>query len=1024
MRLPLAAILAATLALAIPVGAAEAIEPAAQGQPFASVGTDPFWPRVEALLSARAYPVAAEALSAELPHLRGEARNRANYDLGLARHASGQATLSNPALEAIPPDSLWYPRARLLLAQVELAEGRFRDSLVTLQLILPQLPDGASQERATWQLANDFYRAGAYRQAVPLFRDLQDHGTPHHREEATYALGICFSRLGDYPRAIWSWLTALKDYPSSARIDEAHLGLANEYAFLGKPALAARQLFAIPSDRREGELTQRAEFLEAEGLADAGEYREAIAHYQRIPADSPWTLDAAYGTAWCLWQQGDLVAAQQAFEALLAHQDAGGRYRVPAQYALAGLQSQQGRDADAVETYTKALDGSADPWTERILYERAQALYRLGRYQACLTDAERLQTGFTPGAFVPEATWIAGEAHLALGEDQQAVAQYDRLAAYPDLPFLHDRGGDVALMLGLAYFRAHNYQKAIAELQESKNLAYREDAAFWLAEAHYQLGDLHEAENAYGNFLSRFPHSVKRGEAEYGLAWCLLRRGDDGQAAAPFLAAMRDLAPSAMRDDAGYQLALIRMNGHDWDDAMLALAPLAAGAQDPGVRAEARFQMGICYMRLDHLPEAASQFQQYLALGPEASRYLEAKSELALVLDREGQYADAAKVLQEDLDDPRLPTADRLGVRLRLAQALASAGNGQMATEMYQDLLAEPSLGDGQRSDVELELFHEALRAGNLIEARRVLAQAGGHADPPTWLGEATYELATAYERQGDHADSAAALAGIADPTPEQQLLRAKVLLEAGNATAALTVVAPWPAAASGSAQVAWLEALDLRARANLANGDLDGAEQAWQTLIGAASTTRQAATAQQALSKALVAGGRYPEAAKLWEGWANQASGSAAVNDWLQLGQLARGARDYSDAATAYRRAEIADRGGSQAARARYWLIYTLVAGGRYDDALHALLAFPRSPNASWHALAILKAGEAAEHLQRWHVALDDYQRLAAEAWVPAVERREARERAGWIRHNVPPALMGGAQPWRRIRRHREERP
>ncbi|HEY9766330.1 MAG TPA: tetratricopeptide repeat protein, partial [Chroococcales cyanobacterium] len=138
-------------------------------------------------------------------------------------------------------------------------------------------------------------------------------------------------------------------------------------------------------------------------------------------------------------------------------------------------------------------------------------------------------------------------------------------------------------------------------------------------------------------------------------------------------------------------------------------------------------------------------------------------------------------------------------------------------------------------------------------------------------------------------------------------------------------------------------------------------------------------------------------------QGQARTPVGRAAC---FALGELAIEAHDYREAAIAFRRAETASPPHSGlAAQASYWLGYTLVADGRFEDAVAELVrlkpdGFNKEELKTWLPLAWLKQGEAYENLRRFGDAEKIYQKVLAQG--EESERREAKKRLDWIAKNI----------------------
>jgi tetratricopeptide (TPR) repeat protein len=248
--------------------------------------------------------------------------------------------------------------------------------------------------------AENFYRAGSYRDAVAVYSSLID---AHPEVQAAYLRrGDCYCSLHDYDLALADFATAIQLLPKDAR---AHL--ARSWAHLGKgaaesamsdaaealrldPTLAEAHLIRTEVFARKGQPDQaRAERSEAltafyrRGVASIikHDYEPAIADLERVIREAP---DRAEAHAWC-----------------------GKAYYLRLDFPR------------AVQEFSKVI--ALQPEGKQSYNDRGMARFRTGSYDAAMSDFDRaiqLDPKF-------ELAYLnRGTARLATGEIERAASDF------------------------------------------------------------------------------------------------------------------------------------------------------------------------------------------------------------------------------------------------------------------------------------------------------------------------------------------------------------------------------------------------------------------------------------------------------------------------------------------------------------------------------------------------------------------------------------------------------------------------
>ncbi len=982
------------------------------GEPAAAAELS--WRRISQLIDAQAYAVARLELSTHLAELKGDDLQAARYWLGYVERRLGNAPGAEAALAKVYPRSLYYPKARLELSRLLIAENRVSEGLDVLKRLIPELT-GDQRDAVRQSYADLLFAQGKTFESIDPYRELSDRAlTSERREHAAYALGWAYDKLQNPARAIWSWKEALRLYPASPHATAARNALANQYVKLKKPLLAADVLRGFPKEAFTGELKARAEYLAGEGYAQGSNWKMAIQAYSQVPAGTKFSDEAAYGLAYARWQAGDAQRAAKDLEAWLA-KNPKSQTRPAALYALGRIREDAGRLDEAAKWYAQAANFSvpagaespASAWVEAALYQGARLTFNRGQHAEAMRLAKVLTERYPGGRFDGPARWIAAESLLALKQYDAAIVAYAALAKeVPDLSFLDAKGDSVTFRLGLAHVRAGDDAAAVGYLaQVAGSPRYGEEATFWMAEALYRSGSVDEARETYETFLKRYPKSLRAGAAAYGAAWCAYRQEKWDVARTAFKRAvtlLNEATPevSTLKQDALYRLGVLSANAHDWSGAQSAFSQLLKLDPDAEQTAEARFQVAYASYRIGRLDEAVVGLQDYLAQHPKHARSASARSTLGQALFRLGKFEPAIAAFESVLTDSNATPEAILDARSRIGAASFNAGDLDQAIATYRALLKDASGSAEIRAQILQPLAQAELARGNLTEARQIASQ---EASGSLWSGDILGKVGQAFLSKGQAKDALLALEAIADPTLDQRYLLYKARMAAGDTAGALALLKTL-AAEPGPQQPSWLYELG---EGHAERGDLDQAREAWDELAKRHPSHALASKAQVTLAQAYLKAGQEKTALATYELIAKRFAGDTplARAAWMRIGQLRLKNAQHNEAAHAYRQAErLSEKASGPAVQARYWLGYTLVAAKRYEDAVKELQSLNVSPEAGleWQALAWLKQGEALEQLRRWKEAEKVYQKLVAAAGLPAAEKREAKARLDWIDSNV----------------------
>jgi tetratricopeptide (TPR) repeat protein len=363
-----------------------------------------------------------------------------------------------------------------------------------------------------------------------------------------------------------------------------------------------------------------------------------------------------------------------------------GEQALPAHYLIAEMLFKQNRCAEALTHAQEVIRHT--PVVElrpQALLLALQCALQLDRLAVAQTYVQQVLDSQAPGEVKTAALYWAGEIALrqqhydAARRFYQQVMQSQQASAYAlparyALAWLARQQGDAAAALTAfttflqlaphhelapqARFARADLLREVGRLEEAavafRQLAEeapsgtRDEALFWWAETAYQLGRYGEAASAYQRLLTTYPQSTRVAESLYGLGWAAVRQRQCAAAVQP------------------------------WEQ-LLQRQPAFPQAL------EVRYELGVCYLQLQHDATARAHLQQVLATEAAATYHQDALLKLAALAYRAQDYAQAVQYYTRALASAKEEEAFRL--HYLLGESYAALGEDTQAMAHWQHVL-------------------------------------------------------------------------------------------------------------------------------------------------------------------------------------------------------------------------------------------------------------------------------------------------------------------------------------------------
>lgn len=533
----------------------------------------------------------------------------------------------------------------------------------------------------------------------------------------------------------------------------------------------------------------------------------------------PETFQLALG----LQQRGMHDEAARHFEDFIAG-NPGHRLLAEAHYRAGVSLAELEKGEAAIRALRTALErgGARFRLRPECRYRLGNLLQADGQHEAAAEQFGRLGQEVDDGHYLLAAAAFAeGECHRERGDDQAAAAAFARSAKAAAASGSEQKGFRFPALyqLGFCLLRSSALAQA-AEVFEYAAEAAEDDAArgeclFLRGDALLRLERFDDAERAFRASLER--QSEFRDDAQFGLGWVALGRGDQRAARSAFARVVSEHGASPLVDKARLELGRSFYRDEDYDRAQNALAPLDGDGVAADVRREARELVGLCALASGAGERAVATLQRAVAEA-------------------------------EDEDKPRLSFAlgEAFANISRWAEAVPAyaavppaAGAELYGDALYGQCFALHMLGRHEQSIEKAELLR-ALEprhrlyddatfaiAENLFLMQRHADARGEYdelRDHDSFGGKARWKLAWCSYLAGGKADAArrfsAIAAGESQFAEEALAMEALSRLESGDADGALTTADRYRARYQGGAFLDRTErvaARVLRQRGNLA---------------------------------------------------------------------------------------------------------------------------------------------------------------------------------------------------------------
>jgi len=422
-------------------------------------------------------------------------------ELNNKQYASAKSYFE-PVLSIPNSDKDIHLRALLGLGSAMYFLGDYDTAIRYLNEIFAESPD-FERDRVNYYLAENYFAIQKYQKALENYQAINSEDNNITRV-SLYGTAYCYFNLGDYDNAAIRYSAFVKTYPNDSRATDARLRLADSY-FASKNFSAASQVYEQLFKSQKLSLTDPYAYYQyAQALYKSGKIESAINEFynlqQKFPRSNYGDV-SLYTIGWIKFQQNEFNSAIDRYKNVMSvyprtslspliYYSVGDAYFNMSNYDSAivnyrkvlTLYPSSDYIFDAVngiqycyvaknqpEKAISLIDGfiAQNPtlkFSDQIYFKKGELYYSQRDYRNAKESYQDFLTKFKNSKLVPEAYYWIGKSAANLGENEQAIFNFNTLLQrYPDKEIT----ASGVLEMGTIYNTMKNYSLAINTFNEA-----------------------------------------------------------------------------------------------------------------------------------------------------------------------------------------------------------------------------------------------------------------------------------------------------------------------------------------------------------------------------------------------------------------------------------------------------------------------------------------------------------------------------------------------------------------------------
>jgi TolA-binding protein len=406
-------------------------------------------------------------------------------------------------------------------------------------------------------------------------------------------------------------------------LGEQRMAKRRNIAIISGCIVSATLIASLRAQSEAVDLAQRS-LQKAEGLASRGQHDLAKEEFDDFLKNFPKDANlprAAYGRAVAEYNLNQLQPAAADLQTAIAQKDFSRRDEALALLATVQLALNDARSALATID-TLRTDHPASAQIEGALVNRAQALYRLGRYDESRAEAAAMLKVYPNSPHRAAALYVAALDQRAMNNDPAAETLAREISdKYPNAPYVWD----ARIMIGETLAGQGKNDAALAHFEKiaaDAPAAVKPSIDFGRGISLSRAGKYEEARMAFETLVQKYPSSPLVPQAKLQSAVTLVRTNKLDQARAALAAVVEKNA--ALAPSATYYLARCDIQESQFEAARKRLEALIKSTQNFAEFSEARFDYIYTFVATGQASQAIFAIETFAKEFPQSPHIPEA----------------------------------------------------------------------------------------------------------------------------------------------------------------------------------------------------------------------------------------------------------------------------------------------------------------------------------------------------------------------------------------------------------------
>lgn len=472
------------------------------------------------------------------------------------------------------PDSPRRDEAYSYLADLYLTSRNYKQALVSIENVQYRNPSlEAAYQKILHYRAIELFNSNEPDQAITLFKKAAGYSNDELiRSESNFWIGESMYRQDNY----WGTIKYSKDFLASSQAKRSPY-YAKAYYNLGyshfnrkeyNDAITNFKKFTDINAGQDVKLWSDAMLRTGDCYFISSQYSSAISHYDKVISKMSQDADyALYQKSLALGAMGNYRAKTESLRTLI-NQHSGSRFRDDAMYELALTYSIMEDYANALSYYDQLIQTyPKSSYTATALLKKGFIYYNRNDYNPAIESFKSAISRYPGTKESQEALAVLKNIYL----DMNQVDQY------------------------YAFAKGLNFADVSASEEDSLN--------YKSAENLYLQGDCLRSTAAFDKYLTQFPQGGYTDHARYYMAECLLKNGDEEQAARQY-ETLANRPRSRFTEDALVRLTTILYESGKYQEALPFYTQLESVAEYQQNLVAAMAGQMRCYFRDGQYPAA------------------------------------------------------------------------------------------------------------------------------------------------------------------------------------------------------------------------------------------------------------------------------------------------------------------------------------------------------------------------------------------------------------------------------------